>query len=196
MSEITIKRTLPAEFLGDILVTAFDGNYGWSWSWFEPVGGDWLKVDKTPRGGPQENDFHTIWKSCQVRLQEEYHTGDKTFDDRRGFVVNHDVIILGIQRILDDDYVGVLKPANAREIAQVLDAYGLKTPKEGEVFGRKFINKGGKFFADIYVETGETARGYQSDLASIITDPDAGDIDAPFADAIVQVGVFGKAIFG
>lgn len=201
---ITVQRTLPEEFLSDIMITAFDGQYGWSWHWFEPVGGDWLQIKKVPRGGPQENDNHEYWMSARVRVKADYPTGDKILDRRDGFVIDHEGLARGIQCIIDDTYRGIWKRASVRETAQILDKYGSKmfgsNISEGDLYGRRFRAAGTKTFGYYEMETGETARGYQQALTTIVAGlesetTDAGDIDAPFADAIVQVAAFGKCIF-
>jgi len=178
MASISMRRELPAEFLSDILITAFDGDYGWSWNWFEPASEDWLK-----KSGNSEDPTEGLWLSCHVRLDQDSQTGNGLFDTTEGFIVDHDVIATGIQRILDDDYLGIWRPASDLEITRIENSVSL--------YGRAWRGKDEGY----EVETGETARAYQEALAKVLVDPDATDIDAPFADAIVQVGIFGKCIF-
>jgi hypothetical protein len=190
---VKIERVPGEEFFSDILITAFDGSYGYSWAWFEAVGPNWLTTSNA------EDWLDQHWMSAHVRLKREYREdlkGAVTRDD--GFVIDHAALAGGIQRILDDDYVeDAWKFATATETAKILDKYGSKA-ETGDLYGRKFrIVKPG-VMKKFQIETGETARGYQGALGQILAfpDPDAGDIDAPFADAIVQVAAFGKCIFG
>lgn len=190
---ITVQRTLPEEFLSDIMITAFDGQYGWSWNWFEPVGKDWLQTSNA------EDFLDSHWMSAHVRVKSDCPTGDKILDRRDGFVINHEGLARGIQCIIDDTYRGIWKRASVRETAQILDKYGSKI-SEGDLYGRRFRAAGTKMFGYYEMETGETARGYQQALTGIIAGletemTDSGDIDACFADAIVQVAAFGKCIF-
>lgn len=191
MSTITIRRELPAQFLSDILVTAFDGGYGWSWNWFEPAKQNWLQTEAV---GENRDEIDLLWMCVNVRLTDECETGIASIDalskGKAGFLVDHDTIAKGIQRILDDDYVGTWREATPTEKIRLLG------PDRHLYADREWKWDG----LTLLVETGETARGYREELAKIISGletgaTDAGDIDAPFADAIVQVGLFGKAIF-
>lgn len=181
MTSVTIKRELPKEFLSDILITAFDGGYGSSWNWFEIVPGlpgGWLKTDEAG----------DVWLSAHVRLQEECHIGHNAFDSPKGMVIDHEGLADGISRIINDDYVGIWRPATEAETES------WKTHGNSGIGQRHTrLVRGG-----LQVETGETARAYRSLLAECLSasEPDAGDIDADVADAIVQVAAFGKCIFG
>lgn len=195
---IEIKRELPEQFLSDILVTAFDGGYGWSWHWFEPATGSWLTTkheDTCPRtvekwtSVPPECKCDALWMSVSVRPRagEDYETGVAVFDNGDGVTVTHQDIANAISRIINDDYVGVWREANENEVRWYRD--GVPWIRD-----REFKEEDGK----VLCETGETARGYQKALAAIISsqEPDAGDIDACFADAIAQVAILGKVVFG
>lgn len=182
---------LDTEFFSDLLITAFDGAYGSSWMWFESVGKDWLVTD-----GSDPVDSH--WMSVHVRLKSEYRD-DKNIRPlvakrNDGWVLNHEAIAKGIERILQDDYVGTWRRATAGETAQILDKFGSAT-REGEIYGRAFRSGGTKLMGYYEVETGETARGIRRHLAQCLVEKDM-DLDASEADAVVQVASFGKCIFG
>lgn len=183
MSSINIKRDLPKEFLGDILVTAFDGAYGGSWYWSYPSGRFAFRSE-TPAG---TNDASaSIWTSVTIRIDDDSQTGEPKWDNVE-HVIDHDVIAKGIERIVNDDYEGAFRPATDEEVED--------WKKNGTPRGRNYRLVAGK---GLMVDTGETARAYREDLASCLsaTEPDAGDIDSNIADAIVQAGLFGKVIFG
>lgn len=195
MSTITVKRELPAQLLSDILVTAFDGQYGWSWNWFEPAAGPWLVVQHSSSCARTTVEWSTVppkctceasdrlWSSVTCKLKSDCETGNPLFD--KSHVVTHDILAAGIQRILDDNYVGIWRPATASEMEE--------WQRNGTPRGQRYrlVNSGN----GLEIETGETARGYREEVAKFVVDPDEADIDAPFADAIVQVGIFGKCIF-
>lgn len=201
MQTLTVTRSIPDEFFGDILVTAFDGAYGWSWHWFEIVeqerGCDpWLEIRHQEQcaylksESEEECDCNGMWERVRVRVKRSEPTGDKILDREDGFVIDHAAIMRAIQCILDDTYHGIWRAASEREARAIEE----KKMAVDALYGRKWrIAKVGNY----EVETGETARGYQRDLATIMAqeEPDAGDIDACFADAIVQVAAFGKVIF-
>lgn len=179
MTNVTISKDLPEEFFSDILITAFDGNYGWSWNWFEPSTGPngdkfWL-LTKNDSG---HNSTDNPWMQARVRLHEE--TGDPRFDGVE-FLVDHEVLAKGISRIINEDYEGVWRPATDKEKADYLDGHTFRETRETE--------------HGLEVHTGETARGQFRYIVGAVTEEDAGDIDAVSADAIVQVGLFGKVIF-
>jgi hypothetical protein len=182
---IKIEKELPKEFLSDIMITAFDGSYGASWQWFEPVGRIWLETEQQSEPGMLDPAF-SYWIKAHVRLKRDCQTGYIVFDDAKGFEINHEEMTKAIQRILDDDYVGVWKNATEQQTRWYED--DVPWIKDGEYRVSNGV---------LQHCTGETARGYREDLLKIVGgDMDAGDIDAPFADAIVQVAAFGKVIFG
>lgn len=176
MQTVKISKELPEEFFGNILLTAFDGSYGYSWNWFRPLrrsdGSYWLHGNRD------------TWMSVQVALMEDYHTGNDIFDSEEGFLVDHSALAGAIERILLDDYVGLWRQASPREQSAFKE--------DGAVYGRRSKLDAGV----LMVETGETARACVPTLLSAVTAADAGDIDAEIADAIVQVACFGKVVFG
>ena len=195
MPSIKIARDLPEEFLSDVMITAFDGGYGWSWHWFQPAAEDWLEAKHTDKCGVKEGEprgdkciANDLWMKVSIKVKEE--TGYPLFDQNPCIEVTLQDLANGMARIINDDYVGTWRKASEMEER----AYS-----EGRTYGREY--RFNEKEDQLEVETGETARGYQQELAGIIAglesnQTDAGDIDAPFADAIVQAAVFGKVIFG
>lgn len=104
MTSVQLNKELPDEFFSDILITAFDGSYGASWEWFEPVTGTdkfWLKKS----GNPEHDCTDDLWLSAHVRLKRDYETGTPLFDTREGFVIDHEAIAGGISRILHNNFL-------------------------------------------------------------------------------------------
>lgn len=157
MPHIKTKVELPKEFLSDIMITAFDGQYGGCWYWAEPVGRFWLETEQNSDPGKLDPAY-SHWMKAHIRVDlDEGGTGNPVLDRRDGFEIDHEGLARAMQLIIDDEYH-----------PNVLDS--------------------------------EKATGYQTALAGIVAGlesggTDAGDIDAPFADAIVQVCAFGKVIF-
>lgn len=181
MTNVNILKPLSEEFFSSILITAFDGNYGWSWNWFEPSSGPngdkfWL-LTKNDSG---HNSTDNPWMQARVRLHEE--TGDPRFDGVE-FLVDHEVLAKGISRIINDDYEGVWRPATDKEKAGYLAGCTFREMREYPELGI------------LEVHTGETARDALRYILQAVIEEDAGDIDATAADAIVQAGLFGKVIF-
>lgn len=85
--KIKVERELSDEFVGDVLVTAFDGRYGGCWYWAAPkvAEGDtsWL-----------DYDVNDVWLSVNVVDKEDAN-------DSKIYRVNAEVIQVGIQRIID-----------------------------------------------------------------------------------------------
>lgn len=204
MSSVTIKKELPSELLSDILITAFDGSYGWSWNWFESIerndigdGSDWMELGhgpycnlskshpaRTDRCICEPRDPMRPWLKVGCRLKFDYHTGNGVFDNPDGFTVTHDLLAQAIGRIVNDDYLGLWRSATPAEKHKIMTTDNL--------YGRAFKEEEP---GEWLVETGESARGYREALAAIVANPEDADIDACFADAIVQVAIFGKCIF-
>lgn len=200
MQTLTVTRSIPDEFFGDVLVTAFDGSYGWSWHWFEPAYGErgldpWLEIKHEEQcpyllsESEEECDCNGMWMKVRVRTKRDEPVGDKILDREDGFEIDHAAVMRAIQCILDDTYHGIWRPATEAE------AQRIREKGQNALYGRKWRVSKAKTGYD--VETGETARGYREDLAKIMAaeEPDAGEIDAPFANAIMQVAAFGKVIF-
>lgn len=80
---VAVNVELKPEFLSDVLITAFDGNYGGCWYWAKPADSDWLKSDDG------------TWLSCWVKEKEPDEDSDITY------LVNHTSVTLGMQRLLD-----------------------------------------------------------------------------------------------
>jgi hypothetical protein len=85
---IEIKTEVDGEFLSDILVTAFDGNYGGSWYWATPArdAGKWLFFD-----------LDELWR--EVRIEEREAEEPKTLH------VRHAGVLRGVKRILRGNLV-------------------------------------------------------------------------------------------
>lgn len=82
---ITIDREFSSKTLGDILVTAFDGDYGGSWYWAEPAEENWLKTQ-----GDE-------WSSVHVKEQES------STEQERTFVITHETVLKGIQKLFEPE---------------------------------------------------------------------------------------------
>lgn len=185
MTGIQINMELPEEFFSDILITAFDGVYGGSWAWFEPVDNNWLSV-KNEVG---HNCVDNPWMSARVRLQENCKTGVPLFDSREGFVIDHESLAGGISRIVNDDYLHVWRVPTATEASIILNEEKGGNPST-RVWRRDPENN------ELQINTGETAAAWRSDLTRFVQNPEEADIDADLADCIVQAAAFGKVIFG
>lgn len=85
---IKVEMELTEDFLSDVLVTAFDGNYGGCWYWARPADVEnWLTTEKDVL------DDTVIWK--QVFIE------DKEDEDSELWRVSHNVVAKGIKRILN-----------------------------------------------------------------------------------------------
>lgn len=171
--KVQLEKELSAEFLGDVMVTAFDGTHGSSWYWCHPAG---------------RFAFHSedhVWTKVQISLDEPVRLS-KAFivNDSDTHDITHEVLAKGIERIINDDYFEIWREATEDEKEGWL---------KGDYRGRKFRLAAGR---GLLIETGETARGCRDDILRGVMNGDAGEIDAESADAIVQVGFFGKAVFG
>jgi hypothetical protein len=93
---VKIERTLSVDFVSDILITAFDGNYGGCWQWAEPSNDDWLTA--LPDG---------TWTKVEVRPKEE--TGIPHLDNltrqNGGITVDDTTIQIGLQKIIDGEFL-------------------------------------------------------------------------------------------
>ena len=105
------------EVLSDILITAFDANYGGCWRWCEPDG---IQVQGRNQGLAR-GDHEDIWISVTVinNIQED----ERRF--QRKYIVNHKVLISGIEQITSTTgslYHGVLIDALAEGDTGMIDA--------------------------------------------------------------------------
>lgn len=183
MTTITLNKEAPEEFFSDIMITAFDGQYGGAWEWFEPVGKDWLTTKHADPDHKHEDGslcIDDLWMSVTVRLKEDCQLGHPPFDDV--LTIDHAAIAAGISRIVNDDYLDCWRPATEREKEAYVEG---KLNREHKVEGPLLL-----------VETGETARGLRGNITRALQDLEAGDIDAYDAGAIVQAGAFGKVPLG
>lgn len=108
--EITLKKELSDQFVSDVMVTAFDGQYGGCWDWAEPdrSKSSWLEVEHPPSCDhedlkSQRNCTDALWTVAHVKFRDGESTGNKTLDSLSadGIKVDAEVIRIGIQRILD-----------------------------------------------------------------------------------------------
>lgn len=88
---ITLKFVLKPEFLGDILVTAFDGNYGGSWYWAAPAEEEWLEV--------QHSDDDQVWMQVKIVDKEDDLDFDRD-EEHTVYTVTHESLAKAIQKIL------------------------------------------------------------------------------------------------
>lgn len=147
MTTIKVDRDLDKEFISNVLITAFDGNYGGCWDWAKPAGRFWLTSEQRDEPGRMDPD-ESYWTAAHIRTKEE--TGVASLDARQEkgwFTVNAECIRVGIQKILDQDTHALIRSDLRDQI-------------------------------------------YRS-----VLEGDA-DIDADATDCIVQIGLFGRMIFG
>lgn len=125
---------LSEEFLSDVLVTAFDGDYGGCWYWATPdyeAKGDSAFIIRKSNDGD-------VWESItiiDVVLSEHRISGEKSNGREKvvQHVVDHQVIKTGIQRMLDgnwrDSILKSLTPLDAgnidSELADVIVQMGI-----------------------------------------------------------------------
>lgn len=100
---VKVKAEVPEEFLGDILITAFDPNYGGSWYWADrnPAADSWLKVKEEGALGSDQ-----LWLSASVidKAELEEWMATKEPDDPHKvevFNVTHSSLVDGIQELID-----------------------------------------------------------------------------------------------
>lgn len=91
MITISIKRELDAQFVSDVLVTAFDGSVGGCWYWADVPHDAWLYVEKSP-----VDMIEDLWTRVIIKEQEPD-------EESRGqeYTVDAKTIEGGIQAILD-----------------------------------------------------------------------------------------------
>lgn len=77
---------LTPEFVSNVLITAFDGNYGGCWFWAAPANDDWLKVEN-----PNTDDMR--WVKVTIV--------DKEDDDSPSHVVTADQIAIGLTKMIE-----------------------------------------------------------------------------------------------
>lgn len=156
--QITVKTelTLTPEFLGDVMVTAFDGAHGYSWdAWAMPATDDWLEKEG-------DDAVTEIWTKVVVK--------DKYGDEPDVYTVTHETLAKGIQRILDDKPVHMLKQ----------------------------LNPNGPETVEVPVEEAwaHWSAAYRALITNAVITNDAGEVDGGVADDIVQAGVLGHVIYG
>jgi hypothetical protein len=100
-----VSIDLPSEFLSDILITAFDGDYGGSWYWATPAMDNWLVTDDT-----LDEIGHRLWWSVYVAERED-SSGNQ-------WLVTRGTVLLGIQRAIEDAYPGVVQAVIEKDAGQ------------------------------------------------------------------------------
>lgn len=90
--KVRVPVELGPEFVGDVLVTAFDGTYGACWTWCSPVG---EFVDEASVDGSE-----TVWTECRVRVHENLTYEPPSYLKGRTLQVDADIIAKGLQAIL------------------------------------------------------------------------------------------------
>lgn len=110
---------IPEALLSDMMITAFDGDYGSCWRWCEPHGDNWFEGEKDEWrsvlvhetvGGDDPPKIHKVdWGVLQRGMQTIIH------NDR-----NHSIIGRITEAVFDDD-AGVLDSNDLDTIVQ----YGL-----------------------------------------------------------------------
>jgi hypothetical protein len=84
--KVKLERELTDEFLGDILVTVFDGNYGGCWYW-----ADW-----TQDTGQRIQSIGTRWLGVEIVVKDD--TSPRTI-----YMVDYNMLTKGIQALLNRD---------------------------------------------------------------------------------------------
>jgi hypothetical protein len=79
---------LEPEFVSNILITAFDANYGGCWSWAAPAGDDWLLTEKTDAD-------ETRWTEVMITDKEEQEYPPVVH------VVTDEQIALGLTKMIE-----------------------------------------------------------------------------------------------
>ena len=85
--KLELVKEVTRDFLDDVLVTAFDSQYGGCWYWAKPAGRGWIQQDC----GTEEQ----TWSGVEITWEEREEEGMDPV------VVDHALLVTGIQRILD-----------------------------------------------------------------------------------------------
>lgn len=120
-----VTLTFDDEFLSNLLITAFDGQYGSSWFWAEAVGKDWLTE--------VVGDDELLWKSCHI-IEKEPHTENAR---RKSAVIDHNALGRGIMLLLQHEGYTNLKIALLERDSGQIDANGADTIMQFTVFGEE-----------------------------------------------------------
>lgn len=79
---IKIEVELDQEFISNVLITAFDGNYGGCWYWADIAHGTWLRVDDSGE-----------WLGCDIKPKDDE-------PPHSSYLVDHSTLQSGIDLIL------------------------------------------------------------------------------------------------
>lgn len=89
--KLKLAVDVPENVLSDLMITAFDGDYGGCWHWSEPYGDDWLVTKPT--------GINSDWVQATV-----LDNNDEDEDiSSRVYKVDWSILVLGMQRIIDED---------------------------------------------------------------------------------------------
>lgn len=117
----TVTLCFDDEFIGDILVTAFDGAYGGCWYWAEPKGPNWLVTTNAP----------DVWRSCTIREK------DASSGKKKWAVVDHAMVGRGLQRVLQHAGYDRLRTAIFAKESGDIDASAADTIIQFAIFGEE-----------------------------------------------------------
>lgn len=174
-NEIKMTKTFEIDdaFIGDVLVTAFDGDYGACYYWALPEDAENMRfkrvikdpTDPEPLPGArwQAVEFHQVYRSEDEEFPQ-YEANAKTCIHDNAVHLGHECGKCEdagryIWKILID------KDVILRGIMKVLEQWPSTSP----------------------------IGGY---LRRAVEENDAGDVDAEVADCIVQCGLFGELVYG
>lgn len=131
--KVKLELEVPERLLSDILITAFDSMYGGCFMI------DWCiahSYDVTP--ADKENGQLESWNSVTIVLDES----EASVGDENGrYVVNHDVLSTGIQRMLDNQHVSqevkdILTSAVLDDDGGEIDAFLADSIVQNGIFGK------------------------------------------------------------
>jgi hypothetical protein len=133
--KVTLTLDFDAEFMSDLLITAFDGQYGGCWYWAEPKPGldDWLIVEKRLVEGSVPDE--TIWRSATIREKSASLANGK----KRWAVIDHAMIGRGLKRILETPngrYTAIKEAIMGKDSGEI-DASAVDTIIQFAVFGEE-----------------------------------------------------------
>lgn len=98
--KVKIERELDEEFVGDVLITAFDGLYGACWYWAQSK----RRPDGSPAADIVRHPGGETWGSVHIAVRDDFlPLGIPAVDAGNdiGWTINGSVVQTGMQRILD-----------------------------------------------------------------------------------------------
>lgn len=131
---VKVKAEVTEEFLSSIMITAFDGTYGGSWSWAAPnpgaEAGSWLTVKEEGALG-SDQPWLAVSILDNVELEDWMATREPDDPDKvKVYNVTHAVLAKGLQGVIDagsdniqqaifDDDAGMIDANGADWIVQM-----------------------------------------------------------------------------